>query len=226
MPVGRRSKLYPCFRGPQVPVAQRNGTGGGYPKEANASIKTYLCPSDPGIRGKNVGTGVVINVYPYYTTFSLYGEYIVNIHNYGAELGRCNYLGVAGVNGRSFNPNDRWKDFYGIYYASPISGPSKTRITDITDGTSHTLAFGEYLGGIEKGTRFLEQSWMGAGCLHTLNGIAKDGFNHFQGAHPGGVNFAFADGSTRTLTRTMDYYTFVQASGIQDGDNRGPLIGD
>jgi hypothetical protein len=34
------------FDDSSVLVSQWNGTGGGYPKAANATIKTYLCPSD------------------------------------------------------------------------------------------------------------------------------------------------------------------------------------
>jgi prepilin-type N-terminal cleavage/methylation domain-containing protein/prepilin-type processing-associated H-X9-DG protein len=207
------------FQDPAVPSSQWNGTGRGYPKAANTTIKTYLCPSDPGTRAPYIAGGILFNVYPIYPA-SVALNKLVNIPGYGAELGRCNYLGVAGANGRSCNPNDPLKDYYGIYYYSPVVGPSRTRITDITDGTSTTLAFGEYLGGIHSnGTREIEVAWLGAGCMHTRNGLPWDaGKWQFQSMHPGGVNFAYADGHVGTVSRSASYWAYVAASGIQDGD--------
>jgi prepilin-type processing-associated H-X9-DG protein len=39
----------------------------------------------------------------------------------------------------------------------------------------------------------------------------------FQSAHTGFVNFAFADGSVRGISWSVDYNTYVYASGMQDG---------
>jgi prepilin-type processing-associated H-X9-DG protein len=112
--------------------------------------------------------------------------------------------------------------YTGIYYVN-----SRTRVADITDGTSNTLAFGEYLGGLHNdGSRDFETSWMGGGWQATFWGLqpiygpeANDYFNgQFQSEHPGGVvNFAFADGSVRGISTTVDFTAFVCASGMQDG---------
>jgi len=39
----------------------------------------------------------------------------------------------------------------------------------------------------------------------------------FQSNHGDIVNFAFADGSVRGISRTADYWAFIAASGIADG---------
>lgn len=54
--------------------------------------------------------------------------------------------------------------------------------------------------------RALELSWLRAGCLHTRNGFG-DSMWQFNSAHPSGVNFARADGSVVTVSRTVDYWT-------------------
>src|SRR5262249_58985366 len=97
---------------------------------------------------------------------------------------------------------------------------------DFKDGTSNTLAFGEFLGGLLKdGTRVGELSWMGSGCLPTKFGLAPiygpqgDDYNFkmFQSGHTGIVNFAFADGSVRGISQASDYDAFLAASGMADG---------
>lgn len=112
--------------------------------------------------------------------------------------------------------------YTGIYYAN-----SKTRATDITDGLSNTMAFGEYLAGVHtNGTRDAELSWMGAGWLATKWGLAPVygpqgndyiDFWQFQSRHGGIVNFAFADGSVRGISQTADFNAFIAASGMNDG---------
>jgi prepilin-type processing-associated H-X9-DG protein len=105
--------------------------------------------------------------------------------------------------------------------------PWRRRPADILDGTANTLLFGEYLGGLHiDGTREMETSWMGAGCLPTRWGLAPiygpKGNDYyviqFQSKHNGVVNFAFADGSVRGISQRADFYTFIYASGMADGE--------
>jgi prepilin-type processing-associated H-X9-DG protein len=208
-----------------VPPSQWNGTGRGYPRAVNTSIKIYLCPSDPGIAGVGVIDATVINVTPpYLPGYFVANDWVQNIPNYGREMGRSNYVGVGGAFGNVDSRDAfhaQWYPFRGIYYAN-----SGTRMTDIMDGASNTLAFGEYLGGLSrKGFRPLELSWMGAGWLPTKYGLSPvygpqgDDYNiwMFQSGHTGVVNFAFADGSVRGISRTADFNAFLAASGIADG---------
>jgi len=120
----------------------------------------------------------------------------------------------------------RWAPFTGIYYAN-----SQTKITDISDGTSNTLAFGEHLGGLHNdGTREMELSWMGAGCLPTrwglapIYGLQNNDYTHvqFQSRHGGVANFAFADGHVAAISQTADFFAYIRASGINDGQVFNP----
>jgi prepilin-type N-terminal cleavage/methylation domain-containing protein/prepilin-type processing-associated H-X9-DG protein len=216
------------FADAAVPASQRNGTGGGYPKALNTNIGIYLCPSNPAVRADLVIDGMMINVRPPIGYF-VQLDWVLNVPRYGAELGRSNYVGVMGGFGKVF-PDDtghsQWAPFTGIYYVN-----SQTKITDITDGMSNTLAFGEYLGGLHNnGTRDLELAWMGAGCLPTKYGLApiygpqKNDYYplQFQSMHSGVVNFAFADGHVTGISRTADFNAYVYASGMADGQVFNP----
>jgi len=215
------------FENTDLPTSLVNGTGKGYPEVANTVINTYLCPADN--MGSNsapklhVIDGVGFNrLAP--SGYSWSYDWVYNVPNYGRELGRSNYLGVAGGFG-IVDPADSshaaLKPFKGIYYAN-----SRTRSHDISDGAAYTLAFGEYLGGLHKdGTREVELSWMGSGCFVTRWGLAPvwglTGNDYsrwmFQSNHGGIVNFAFADGHVSGINRTMDYWVYIAASGIADG---------
>jgi prepilin-type N-terminal cleavage/methylation domain-containing protein/prepilin-type processing-associated H-X9-DG protein len=213
------------FQDPNVLPSQVNDTGAGYPKAANTTIKTYLCPADPGTKGR-----VIVDACTMSTTASfgwlVVVDWLYNIPGYGAELGRSNYVGVGGASGKvpdgSPPANLAWAPYTGIYYEN-----SQTKIRDITDGTSNTLAFGESLGGLHNdGSRDRELSWMGAGWLRTRWGLApvygaqNNDYTaaQYQSKHPNGmVNFAFADGSVRGLKQTIDFTVFIYLSGMHDG---------
>jgi prepilin-type N-terminal cleavage/methylation domain-containing protein/prepilin-type processing-associated H-X9-DG protein len=222
------------FQDQNVSTSLWNGTGRGYPPAANTIIKTYLCPADPGVRSLYIIDAMLINTWspmPYF----VWTDFVYNIPNYGAELGRCNYLGVGGAFGKVPDgaPPElaQYARYVGIYYAS-----SQTTTAEIADGMSNTLAFGEYLGGYHltspsalgdpPPSRDLELSWMGAGWGCTKWGLApiygpklNDFFYHqFQSNHPDRVvNFAFADGSVRGISPSVDFTVFVCLSGMKDG---------
>jgi prepilin-type N-terminal cleavage/methylation domain-containing protein/prepilin-type processing-associated H-X9-DG protein len=212
------------FQDPNVPPFQWNGTGKGYPPAANTPIAIYRCPSDPGVSAPYVADGFWFNTGAQ-LGFQMWYDWVWNIPGYGHDLGRTNYIGVGGAYGK-LQPGDTihaaWGPFTGIYYAN-----SRTKVTDIKDGASNTLAFGEYLGGLHRdGTRELEVSWMGAGWLGTRWGLAPiygplgSDYDHhqFQSNHTGGiVNFAWADGHVSGIRQTASYSVFIYASGIADG---------
>jgi prepilin-type N-terminal cleavage/methylation domain-containing protein/prepilin-type processing-associated H-X9-DG protein len=197
-----------------------NGTGYGF-TAAMTKIKDYICPSSASDAGApTVGyidyiwtdyEGIVGGYYEseilidYIPTPSVPFPYQVT-----------NYVGCGGFGGNndptiSIAGNDLWK---GIYYRN-----SSTRIGQITDGTSNTIAFGETLGGTLRPPRDFALLWFGSGSMPSAWGLTNspDWYN-FSSLHTGGiVQFAFADGSVRPITTSADRATFIYASGMQDG---------
>jgi len=175
------------------PAGWLNGTG--YPHIADAIISTFVCPSDAAqdvsikIDGSEYG---VIDAYFVTAAGSYYIDYVLDKPGWGHEMGASNYVANAGYLAGAVS---QWQ---GPYYAN-----SKTRITQIGDGTSNTIGFGETLAGYDSGSRRARLSWLGAGCQATYLGLPAQGSANpwdFSSRHSGIVNFAFCDGSVRSFT--------------------------
>jgi prepilin-type N-terminal cleavage/methylation domain-containing protein len=168
---------------------------------ANNKIKTFQCPSDGT---DNITPSAGIWAYVYTSSFTLHGGYFGPSYS---SLGKTNYASNAGYIGGGYQP------LQGPYYSD-----SKTKITSITDGTSNTLGFGEYLGGHNPGQRDFVGTWMGTGGMPTAWGLPDNSeWYQFGGRHTGVVLFGLCDGGVRGLRRGIDSSTFLYLSGMNDG---------
>jgi prepilin-type N-terminal cleavage/methylation domain-containing protein/prepilin-type processing-associated H-X9-DG protein len=183
------------------------GTVGYYSNSTacNAQVKDFLCPSD------NAAT-----VSPYYGSFAFlvyYGGMTGYYFGGNTSYGRTNYSPNAGYMGNTS----------GYPYPGPYGVNTKTKITDITDGTSNTFAFGETLGGNPNGAgtgvRDFVANWYSYN-LPTAWGLATSPqWYQYGSMHTGGsiVNFALCDGSVRSFPVGSTSAIFQYAAGMNDG---------
>ncbi len=135
----------------------------------------------------------------------------------------------------SFTPNPYeigTSTFYGPFTREPIS----TKVSDCTDGLSHTIYFGEVR---PQCSVRVQRGWAwtnnGQGFVHTQIPInydscqinAKNGCNHpnnwttergFRSTHPGGASFLFGDGSVHFIEEEIDHVNYQRLGNKADGE--------
>jgi prepilin-type N-terminal cleavage/methylation domain-containing protein len=187
---------------------------------AQTKIGMFLCPSTDAYNNSE-GTAATLHTYFNPGTSQLTAELVwFSLGGGGLNLGRTNYMGCAGVIGNA--DTGFWRTWEG-----PFSVRTKNGFATILDGTSHTLFFGEALGGpFQRGGRpMLAYSWMGSGALpsgwglnYSGNPEKKPGWWQFASNHPQVVQFCMGDGSVRTVGLGVDLWQFYHASGMKDGN--------
>lgn len=181
---------------------------------AKSKIATFLCPSDPS---DGLGSVVWIGTHSPSGPGAILSA--VTLTPSSRVWGRGNYAGVSGSLGNDaapvhfYVPGADLRRYVGIY-----TNRSRTRVADILDGTSNTIALGESLGeGI--------WSWAGAGAVATLYGVhPRGGMAAFGGPHER-THFARADGSLTSLPNApredqpSDVWWLLQRlAGMRDGE--------
>ena len=145
------------------------------------------------------------------------------------------YQGVAGAKGDSalLGGTYEWApdapsscDRGGISTNGIFYRDSKTRIRDITDGTSHTIMIGEQLFGVSAWVVGMSPSpgWACdmALCHNVYYGINVVPYsNHdasFSSTHPGGAQFVRSDGSTQFVSEDIDMDIYLAIASRNAGE--------
>ncbi len=150
----------------------------------------------------------------------------------GTKLVMTNYVGCSGA----FSGGDH-PDAERMMYIGMLGSRERKRSSDIKDGLSNSVLFGESAGWILDGKRIGGQSWLMGGLSRgrgdvpwmlavdpnrpeiRLLGEATNAYAFgFGSMHQGVVNFAFGDGSTRSINRHVDWVTLYQITGVADGE--------
>jgi len=188
----------------------------------NTRLNAFLCPSIDAYANADA-TYVIGNTY--YDATTMEGVYEVGGWSVGGgggdDIGRTNYLGVAGYMGALPGTGFDW--LRGIFY-----NRSRTRMADVLDGTSNVAMYGETAGGFGDATApnqlLFSYAWIGSGAMPSAWGLAplqpnsKPSEFQFGSLHPGVVQFSFADGSTHAISHTVDYTMFVFTTSMRDGE--------
>lgn len=198
------------------------------------TIKSLVCPSAPPPDPIGGGYVTVLLMVDYGTSgidFTAAIPTSSQAHYYSSApgrdvMGRSNYMGMGGYYAPSLNPAN----------AGLLTYQSKNSLANVPDGSSNTILFAEWVGGtinwggsggIPNGVSgnswscgFCYSGFAGPSPIGSLDGGDPNksqwftfGSNHTQHI----CNCAFADGSVRGISPSIDFTTWVYLTGFQDG---------
>ena len=190
-------------------------------------VPSFLCPSDDSGEG-----GTLLNRSDLNETNAPADRWAVT--NYKACAGSNWQWGIfawvnsgpTGVNGKNAGQSDGLNLGNGVICSNQTDVNTKTRIADITDGTSNTFIVGEAMAGWSQWNWWYNPNACTATCAIPLNRVLRvpknigDWPNNygFASRHTGGGNFALADGSIRFLSDSIDVFTYRAMATVSSGE--------
>jgi prepilin-type N-terminal cleavage/methylation domain-containing protein/prepilin-type processing-associated H-X9-DG protein len=219
---------------PPVVLASPDAVASGNAALSTTSLSILLCPSDGGPKFQAAGDVGTPDA-PVGVNSNLTGT---------IQGAKSSYDFICAVAEETYT--NRWKKLSQVNAARlyMFGQNSTTRITDITDGTSNTLAMGEgtldtynlnitawayrtwaMIGLDPVGADNTTQPpqglniWCYGAATPCLNARVLRRASYYNAAslHPGGVNFVFADGSVHFIQQNVDVNTLTLLSTMADG---------
>lgn len=199
-----------------------NLAGGALTRFASlANVPAFQCPSDTPDQAQN--TFMYMRPVPSGGSFTVWAYYDwPSVDWLGARQAHTNYLPICGAAG--VDPENR--DFDYTIWEGIFTNRSRTGFGQLQDGSSNTFFFGEkstiqseWPGNGKVGS----YAWMGANILGTATFGENDdwwgaaNFMRPSSNHPGTVNFAYADGSVRTVSDSTTRAVMRDVAGMRDG---------
>ena len=220
----RRLNLFPRDKAdPVPPLALRS--------VSHFQFSISLCPSSSDECSEDVMLSVwftreqnfVNQTNAFADEIDVYGYMEPRTNFFEDRVAVTHYSAVSGVaaNYEGYNSTKKYNGAFG--------NRTRTKMEDVTDGLSNTLAFGEspFVLNQHRATKHT-LSWFGCGAIGTAYGVEnKPNFTkaksprssfvpHFSSRHPGVIFFANLDGSTSPIDKNVDLSVLYTLSGIAD----------
>jgi hypothetical protein len=191
-------------------------------------VSTYNCPSDiNALILENPGSGALVN--KAYRHSSYRG--ITGIGRNDGYFDNNQWIGVL---------NEREK---GLLHTVGTGGLTNEKIATVLDGTSNTLAVGEYMtttttnrgtfwaysytcysvGSIQYESRHFIPDYNLCASLPGVPAGSNPCKRALASFHPGGINYAIADGSTRFISNSVDLVGVLGPAATIMGQEAAPL---
>lgn len=209
---------------------------------AQWGFSTLVCPSNPA----EDPSGGFIVLYAVDHKGTLLRLHPGRLTLDGAVLGRTDYLGCSGLFGEVGTPSV--DAFVGAF-----SVRSKTRLSQVLDGTSNTYLCGESPGDIGDNVRLgteyhsgraTANAWIGGMAIPVIYGLDASKFDTlpsraelgstyqthaglFGSVHSGDiVQFCYLDGSVHTVDKAIEQQVLYSTAGIAEENQISPVNGD